>query len=62
MDGFTLKKARSRQNLAETIIDADYANDIVLLAAQAESLKHSLEQAARIIVLNITSDKTEFMN
>ena len=48
---FTLfkKKPRSRQYPAETITDADYADDLVLLAntlAQAESLLYSLEQAA----------------
>ena len=30
-NGFTLKKARSRHHPRETIIDADYADDIVLL-------------------------------
>ena len=44
--------------------DADYADDLVLLAntpAQAESLLHSLEQAARGFCLYVNSDKTEFM-
>ena len=43
------KKARSRQYPTEAIKDTDYADDLVLLAntpAQAESLQHSLEQAA----------------
>ena len=31
-NGFTLKKARSRQYPTETITDADYADDIALLA------------------------------
>ena len=49
-NGFTLKKkkAESRWYSAQTITDADYADDIVLLAdtpTQAESLLHSLEQA-----------------
>ena len=42
----TLEKARSRQYPAQTITDADYSNDLTLLAntpAQAESLLHSLE-------------------
>ena len=30
-NGFTLKKARSRQYSAETITDADYADDLALL-------------------------------
>ena len=39
--GFTLKKARSKWYLIETITDADYTDDLVLLAnantpAQAE--------------------------
>ena len=49
-----LKKARSRQYPAEAITDADSADDLVLLAntsAQAESLLHNLEQAARGIGL-----------
>ena len=44
MNGFTLKKARSRQYPAETITDVDYADEIALLAntpAQTESLLHS---------------------
>ena len=47
-NGYT-KKPRSRQYLAETITDVDYANDLLLLAntpAQVKSLLHSLEQAA----------------
>ena len=31
-NGFTLEKARSRRYLAETIMDADYADDIALHA------------------------------
>ena len=48
-NGFILKKARSRRYPAQTITDADYADDIALLAntpVQAESLLHSLEKAA----------------
>ena len=62
---FTLAKARSRQYPAQTSMDADYADDIALLAntpAQAESLLHSLEQAAGGIGLHVNRDKTEFMN
>ena len=43
---FKLTKERSRRYAAKTIIDANYADDIVLLAnisAQAETLLHSLE-------------------
>ena len=42
----------------------DYAYDIVLLAnipAQAESLLHSLEQAAAGIGLHVNADKMEYM-
>ena len=48
-NGFKLTKERSRRYPAKTITDADYANDIALLAnasAQAEIRLHSLELAA----------------
>ena len=60
-NGFTLKKARRRRNPAQTITDADYANDITLLAntlTQAESL-HSLEQVAGCTGLNVNVHKME---
>lgn len=47
-----LWKSTSRRYLAETIVDADYANDLALFAdktSQAESLLHSLEKAAKEI-------------
>ena len=43
----------------------NYVDDLALLAntpTQAESLQHSLEQAARGIGLYMNSDKTEFMH
>ena len=43
------RKKRSRMYPAKTITDADYADDIAILAntpAQAETLLHSLERAA----------------
>ena len=49
---------------AKTITDADYANDIALLANtpnQAETLLHSLERAAAGIGLHVNAHKTEFM-
>ena len=58
------KKARSRWYCAETIKDADYGDDLVLLAntpSQAKYLLHSLELAARSIDLYENSDKTEFI-
>ena len=42
-NGFTLKKAKSRQYLAETITDTDYTDDLTLLAntpGQAGGKKH----------------------
>ena len=56
------QKKRSRRYPAQTFTDADYANDIALLAnshAQAETLLHSLEQAAAGIGLYINANKTE---
>ena len=63
-NGFILKKARSGRYSAQTITDADYADDIALLPntlTQAESLLHSLEQVAGGIALYINADKTEYM-
>ena len=48
-NGFKLAKERSRRYPTQTIMDADYANDIALLVntlAQAATLLHSLEEAA----------------
>ena len=62
--GFKLKKERSRRYPAQAFTDADYANDIALLAktpAQAETLLHSLQRAAAGIGLHINADKTEYM-
>ena len=63
-NGFKLAKERSRKYPAQTITDADYVDDIALLAntpAQAESLLHSLERAAPGIGLYVNADKTEYM-
>ena len=63
-NGFKLTKERSRRYTAKTITDADYADDIVLLAntpALAETLLHSLERAAAGIGLHINAHKTECM-
>ena len=46
-NGFELTKKRSRRYPAKTITDADYADDIAILANtpnQAETLLHSLER------------------
>ena len=48
-NGITLIKARSRWYSVQTIMDADYDDDIEILAntpAQAGSLLHSMEKAA----------------
>ena len=61
---FTQTKASSRWYSAQTITDADYADDLALLAntpAQAESLQHSLENAAGSIGLHVNAGKTEYM-
>ena len=63
-NGFELAKKRSRRYPATTITDADYADDIAILAntpAQAETILHSLERAAAGIGLYIKAHKTEYM-
>ena len=63
-NGFKLTKKRSRRNPAKTITDADYANDIVILAnapTQAKTLLYSLEQAAAGIGLHVNAHKMEYM-
>ena len=61
---FELTKKRSRRYPAKTITDADYADDIAILAntpVQAETLLHILERAATGIGLNVNTHKTEYM-
>ena len=63
-NGFELTKRRSKRYLAKTITDADYADDLALLANtpnQAETLLHSLERAAAGIGLHVNAHKTEYM-
>ena len=53
-------KTRSRWYPAETMTDADYADDLMLFAyrpTQSESLLHSLEQAAGDIGLYVNANK-----
>ena len=62
--GFKLTKERSRRYPAQNVRDADYTDDIALLAntpAQAESQLHSLEREAAYIGLHVNADKTEYM-
>ena len=59
-----LTKKRSRRYPAKTITDADYTEEIALLANtpnQAKTLLHSLERAAAGIGLHVNAHKTEFM-
>ena len=63
-NSFKLAKERSRSYPAQTITEADYVEDIALLAntpAQAESLLHNLEQEASGRGLHVNADKTEYM-
>ena len=63
-NGFKLTKERSRRYPSQTITDADYANDIALLAntpAQAKTLRYTLEEAAAGIGLHVNTDKMEYM-
>ena len=63
-NGFMQTKKRSRRYPAKTFTDADYADDIALLANtpnQAETLLHSLERAAAGIGLHVNAHKTEFI-
>ena len=63
-NGFVLTKKRSRRYPAKTITDADYADDIAILANtpnQAKTLLHSLEKATAGIGLHVNAHKTEYM-
>ena len=63
-NGFKLTKKRSRRYPTKTITDADYADDIALLANmpnQAKTLQHSLEQDTAGICLHVNAHKTEYM-
>ena len=63
-NGFELTKKRSRRYPEKTVTDADYVDDIAILAnapAQAETLLHSLERAAAGVGLNINAHKTEYI-
>ena len=63
-NSFELTKKRSRRYPATTITDADYADDVAILAnapAQFKILLHSLERAAAGIGLHVNTHKTEYM-
>ena len=60
-----LEKTRSRRYTAETITNADYANDLVHVentSIQTKSLLHSQEQATSGIGLKVNTDKTEYLS
>ena len=62
--GLKLKKARRKWYPTETITDANYLDDLALLAntlVQAESLLNSHEHAARDIDLYVNSDKANII-
>ena len=61
-NGFELTKKRSRRYPAKTITEADYADDIAILANtpnQAKTLLHSLQRAAAGIGLHVNAHKTD---
>ena len=63
-NGFELTKKKRKRYPAKTIRDADYADELALLANtpnQAETLLHSLERAAAGIGLHVNAHKTEHM-
>ena len=63
-NSFKLTKERIRRYPARTITDADYTDDIALLAdtlAKVETLLRSLERAAVVIGLHGNAYKTEYM-
>ena len=63
-NGFNLAKERSRRYPVQIITDADYADDIILLAnspVQAKTQLHGLERAADGIGLHVNADKMEYM-
>ena len=64
MHSFRLTKEISRRYPAKTITDADYADDIALLAnalTQVETLLHNLEWDAAGIGFHISAHKMEYM-
>ena len=63
-NGVKLAKVSNRRYTAQTIKDADYADDITLLAntpTQAETLLHSLERVAAGIGLHVNANKMRYM-
>ena len=63
-NGFELTKKRSRRYPVKTITDADYADDIAILANtpnQTETILNCLERAVAGIGLHVNAHKMEYM-
>ena len=63
-NGFQLTKKRSRRYPTKTITNADYADDIAILANtpnQTKTLLFSMEQATAGIGLHVNAHKTKYM-
>ena len=63
-NGFELTKKRSTRYPGKTITHANYADDIAILSNtpnQAETVLHSLEQAAAGMGLHVNAHKTEYI-
>ena len=64
-NGFELTKKRRRRYPAKTNTDADYADDIAMMANtanQAKTLLHGLERATAGICLHDNAHKTEYIS
>ena len=62
--GFTLAKRKSKRYPAMKITNANYADDLAVLAdilKDATFLLHSIERTAKEIGLYLNADKTEFI-
>ena len=62
--GLTLTKQKSRRYPEKKITDADYADDLAVLAdtlKDATTLLHNIEKVAKQIGLYLNADKTEFI-
>ena len=60
-NGFELTKRRSKRYPAKTITDADYADNLALLANTPNQAETLLERAAAGIGLHVNAHKTEYM-
>ena len=60
-NSFKLANERSRRHPAQTIMDADYADDIVNTPTRAKTLLHSLEQAATGIGLHVNTEIMQYV-